>query len=74
MKTLRNIASIPEPLNTYAICKECGSKDVEQLEWRKANTGEFNGVFADDTNRPNNGNSQWCCDCEEHVEFEEHSK
>ena len=69
MKTLRNIASIPEPLNTYAICKECGSKDVEQLEWRKVNTGEFNGtgVEADNT-------SQWCCDCEEHVEFKEESK
>lgn len=54
---------------TYVICKKCGSKDVEQLEWRKVNTGEFNGtgVEADNT-------SQWCCDCEEHVEFEEHSK
>jgi len=51
------------------ICKKCGSKDVEQLEWRKVNTGEFNGtgVEADNT-------SQWCCDCEEHVEFKEESK
>ena len=53
------------------VCKECGYKDIEQLEWRKVNTGAFNGIFADDENQKNNGNSQWCCDCEEHIEFTE---
>ena len=47
------------------VCKECGSKDIEQLEWRKVNTGRFSGMYDYDKE------VQWCCDCEEHMEFTE---
>ena len=47
-----------------SVCEECGSQDIEQLEWRKVNTNEFCGIFdAEDTS------SQWCCQCEKHVSF-----
>jgi len=46
------------------ICDSCGSEDVEQLEWRKVNSGEF--CSSHDENLPE---VQWCCDCKEHVSF-----
>jgi len=44
-------------------CKNCGSSDVEQKEWRKINTGEFSGL--DEV-----GDTTWCCDCETHCGIE----
>ncbi|MBC8552242.1 MAG: hypothetical protein H8D23_21640 [Candidatus Brocadiales bacterium] len=41
------------------ICENCGSSDVEELEWRKVNTGEYSGQ-CDLTN------NTWCCACETH--------
>ena len=51
------------------VCKKCGSNDIERLEWRKVNTGVFNGIYEGDNN---DKDTQWCCDCEEHVEFSEY--
>ncbi len=45
------------------VCIECGSHDIEHLEWRKVNTGEFSGEGCREKE------DQWCCSCEDHVEF-----
>lgn len=46
------------------VCGNCGSSDIEELEWRKVNTGRFSGQCA-------STNDTWCCDCETHCEIVE---
>jgi len=46
------------------ICKKCGGSSIQIRAWVNANTNEFiddSGDYDID--------SQWCNDCEEHVEF-----
>ena len=45
-------------------CKKCGGTNVEVLEWRHANTGEFAGDYTGEDQ------DTWCCDCEEHAGIE----
>ena len=45
------------------VCSECGSEDIEELVWRKVNTGAYSG------DGPQDKSSNWCCECEEHVNF-----
>jgi hypothetical protein len=45
------------------VCDQCGSSDIEQLEWHKVNTNEYAGEGCGEIN------DQWCCICEENVEF-----
>jgi len=47
---------------TILVCEECGSREVETLEWRNPNTGEYGGDMGD-AYRENN----WCKVCEDHV-------
>lgn len=39
-------------------CETCGSRRVQILEWRDANTGEYKGESG--------GDDTWCDDCETH--------
>ena len=42
-------------------CKTCGSDDLEQLEWRKVNTGKFVESFEQESPHP-----FWCPVCKIH--------
>jgi len=46
------------------VCMECGSDDIEELQWVSANTGEISGGIND-----TEVEDQWCNNCNEHVEF-----
>jgi hypothetical protein len=46
------------------VCSVCGSTDIEELQWRKVNTGEYVS-----TSNSNDVEDQWCCNCESHVTF-----
>lgn len=37
------------------VCPNCGSEDIEQVEWRNINTSEFCGATEDEC---------WCNDCD----------
>jgi len=45
------------------ICEKCGGKDIEKLVWVKVNTNEVCG------DGPHHIDFQWCCNCQEHVQF-----
>lgn len=43
-------------------CKTCGSENLEQLEWRKVNTGKFVELYVDD--HQDSTHPYWCTVCE----------
>jgi len=45
------------------VCEECGSDQIQTLEWIDVNTGDRNGHGPDDLN------SNWCDECQDHVYF-----
>lgn len=45
------------------VCETCGSSDIEELQWRKVNTGEFSGLGNNETE------DRWCCNCQENTDF-----
>jgi len=48
-----------KPLEAKLFCKTCGSDDLEQLEWRKVNTGKFVESYDQESPHP-----YWCTVCE----------
>ena len=47
------------------VCKQCGSKDIQQLVWAKVNV-QHRKIVGDG---PDEINSRWCDGCKEHVNF-----
>lgn len=54
------MADIPEETKPTLVCSECGSDEVEYLDWIDANSGKITNTYQ------GHGEENWCRNCESH--------
>ena len=46
-------------MSTTWVCKDCGSKDIEEAVWAKVNTSEILNIYGGES-------EYWCPKCQSH--------